>query len=102
MGTGKGKITWKGGSSYEGSWVNYKIHGAGTLIDKHGVKSTCNWVRGLRQGNGVIEDAQRDRLLEGFFIGDRIIGDASVKRLSTGKLIYKGIVVNEKEDGYGV
>ena len=55
---GKGKITYKGGNSYEGSFVNDKFHGeSGVYKWADGDEYTGPWKDGERHGKGTFKNA---------------------------------------------
>ncbi|MDP2439059.1 MAG: hypothetical protein Q8P67_25210 [archaeon] len=67
---GKGKVTFRDGSSYEGDWENDLFHGTGTYSTLR-ITYTGGYRRGLRHGRGVItfSSAEQDPSSEWSFSG---------------------------------
>jgi hypothetical protein len=91
--------TYNDGSLYEGSVVNGKPAGRGTITTKEGVKIEGNFVDGMPSGNVVIAGPDGTRyegaLKDGKRVGKGVLTEANGVR-------YAGDFVNGKANGRGI
>lgn len=72
--SGKGKITYQSGASYEGNFVNNKYHGKGKYVWDDGDQYEGEWKEGERYGKGIF--TQADGTLEmGMFVDGVMKGE---------------------------
>ena len=92
--TGKGIYIYKDGSSYSGEFKNGKRHGKGLRYYKN-CTLEGNFVDGELDGYGVLTYADKS-CYEGMFSKGKKHGKGVLKD-AKGKIIYKGIFVNDKQ-----
>ena len=97
--SGKGKLSWKNGAVYNGSFSQGRYHGNGCFVDKSGRKYVGDWVQGSKEGSG------RETWMSGMvYVGSYLQG----KRHGFGRLtlpdgsIYAGGWIKNKRSGRGI
>mgnify|MGYP003682047699 CR=1 FL=1 len=95
---GKGIFIWTDGDQYEGDWVNGEKYGKGVFTYASGNKYEGDWVDGERDGKGVLTYASGNK-----YEGDWVDGSKHGRGIFTYKSgnKYEGDWVNDKMMGKG-
>jgi len=96
--TGRGRLQWPDGRTYEGDWLNGQFHGHGTALEPDGSTYTGSWQHGARHGHGEEVMADGSRYVGGFRAGQRW-GVGTLERAAG---VYQGSWHAGHPDGEGV
>ena len=95
--SGRGKLTWRDGSSYEGQLKDGRMHGEGVLSSPSGYRYEGQFKDGFKNGPGTLVDG--DRRYEGQWKADKRHGQGT-RQLHGGRS-YEGQWKAGLEDGKG-